>query len=280
MWKRRRVKKSKNNLKIKISAVAAILLVFLVVFLLFKSGLFTVSQVEVEAEKIECVGSDQLKKAFLTSKQNFFTFDKEKITANLAKKYICIKNFTLSKKLPNKLMVKVQGRDAAATLTSLKSQPASASSFVENIATPSAADLSEQFLVDNEGIIFAKAENNLNIPKVYLYGFNLSLGQQFGKDLILKILQVLAKVKTFGVTVQDSWVSEDIFLLSDNNLSLKIIFRLNEEIDIQLASLQLILTEAKINRRTIPTGVGINSKELEFIDLRFDKPIVKFAPKK
>ena len=49
----------------------------------------------------------------------------------------------------------------------------------------------------------------------------------------------------------------------------KVFFRLDNEIDLQLASLQLILEKAKIDERI-----------LEFIDLRFDKPIVRFAPKK
>ncbi len=82
-------------------------------------------------------------------------------------------------------------------------------------------------------------------------------------------LKILDKIKTFGVTTKKSWVSGEFFIINPDIMDPKIIFRLDSQIDIQLASLQLILTEAKIDL-----------KELTFIDLRFDKPIVRFAPKK
>ena len=76
-------------------------------------------------------------------------------------------------------------------------------------------------------------------------------------------------VKKMGISVNESFLNDSFFIIKDETSVIKVIFRLKNEVDIQLASLQLILDKAKIDE-----------KELEFIDLRFDKPVVRYAPKK
>lgn len=268
MWKRRKSRQRKPVGILKYFLIACLFLIFLVVFVL-KDKLFIVGQIEVTANQVGCTSSDQIKNSSSLLGQSFFALDERKITKSLLEKFICIKSINLSKTLPDKIDLKVTGRDPAAILISLKSKSASASSLIENTATPSAQDVADAFVVDGEGVIFAKDTEKLNIPKVYLYDLSLSLGKKLKGDFISNVLKILDKVKTFGETIKESWVSDDIFLINSDTHSLKIVFRLDDKTEIQLASLQLILTEAKINL-----------KQLEFIDLRFDKPIVKFAPKK
>lgn len=129
-----------------------------------------------------------------------------------------------------------------------------------------------------KGWFFSKNIGSLDIPKLYLYNSKISLGQELGAS-INNALKILSKTKTFGVDAEKSWVIDN-FLITDTTSKSRVIFKLNDKVDIQIASLQLILAEAKINHRTIPTEPGIDSNKLEFIDLRFDKPIVRFAPKK
>ncbi len=107
-----------------------------------------------------------------------------------------------------------------------------------------------------------------NIPRIYFYDKNISLGNKLDKSL-KDSLKILDKIRTFGVNIKDTRVLNDLFLIYPQEGWPKIIFRMDDKVDIQLASLQLILEKTKID-----------NKELEFIDLRFDKPIVKFAPGK
>ncbi|MBI4038755.1 hypothetical protein HY384_02235 [Candidatus Daviesbacteria bacterium] len=68
--------------------------------------------------------------------------------------------------------------------------------------------------------------------------------------------------------MKDTLLRDDFFLINPYSNNPRIIFRLSNSLDVQLASLQLILGKAKID-----------GSRLEFIDLRFDKPVLKFTPK-
>lgn len=269
MWKRRHVQKRRPNFLLKISAAIFLLLIIALVFFLNKVGLFTVRQVDVQAEQLGCTNADQIKTVAALFGQNFFTVDKDKLIRSLEKKFICIKDISFTKVFPGKVQMQITARQAAAILANLKSQPASASALIENAATPSASEVQDLYIVDSSGVVFAKGTDETSIPKIYSYNLNPLLGQKINSDLISGCLKILDKIKTLGVTVQESWISDDFFIANPDGKFTKIIFRLNDQIDIQLASLQLILDTAKID-----------AKELEFIDLRFDKPIVRYAPKK
>ena len=83
--------------------------------------------------------------------------------------------------------------------------------------------------------------------------------------MINNIIKIFDKTKSLGIEIKQAWLRENILVTETIP---KMIFKL-DNVDSQLASLQLILSEAKIE-----------SKELEIIDLRFDKPVIKFAPEK
>lgn len=142
---------------------------------------------------------------------------------------------------------------------------ATTSAFLEEVATPSAQDASNYFLIDHEGVIFSKALEKLDIPNIFFADKDILVGEKAEGDFE-NALKVLSKVKEFGVDTQTSQILNSFLII----FSLpKIIFRLDADINTQIASLQLILKTAKIDQ-----------VKLEFIDLRFDKPIVKFAPQK
>ncbi|MBI2086327.1 hypothetical protein HYT74_03235 [Candidatus Daviesbacteria bacterium] len=269
MWKRRKSRQLKVAGILKYFFIAFLFLIIIIVSLVLKDKLFIIRQIEVKADQAGCVSLDQLKNTSSLLGKNLFVMDEKKVIKNLLEKFICVKEVNLVKILPNKVEMKVTGRAPAAILSSLKTKPASASSLIANIATPSAQDISDVFIVDSEGVIFSKDTGGINIPNIYLYDLSLSLGKKLKENFISNILKILDKVKLFGTVVKESWVSEDTFLIYSDTPPFKIVFRLDNKVDFQLASLQLILAEAKIY-----------SRELEFIDLRFDKPVVKIAPKK
>lgn len=244
-----------------------VVLVFSLIFFSIRSGWFTIKQVEVETDEAGCASYDQLKNTPGLLGQNFFLINPSKIAGNLQKKFFCIKSAAISKRFPNQVKLQIWGRQPVAVLISLKEKEASLSSFPENIASPAAEQIDSVYAVDNEGAVFSK-DVKIAFPKVYVHDLKISLGGKLA-DAGISSLKILDKVKTLGINVDSSWIYDDFFIVIPNTVKPKIIFRLNSSTDVQLASLQLILLEAKIDL-----------KDLVFIDLRFDKPVIKVAPKK
>jgi len=269
---RRKLKKKSAKLS-KIIFLIFVVFIVLATFLLIRFNPFTIKQIAIQ-NGISCANEDQIKNSLGLYGQNLVLLNKKKLTKNLKDKFICLKDVNFSFFFPNKIVIEVVRREPAAILVNLKEKDATSSSLLESIATPSAQETIGNFVVDVEGVIFSKETEELNIPKVYyvvtnlIYtqDSNLSLGKDLKGDSIKNSLKILERIKTFGIENSETWIIDNFFII--NGIQ-KIIFRLDERIDIQLASLQLILAEAKIDL-----------KELEFIDLRFDKPIVKYTPKK
>ncbi len=156
--------------------------------------------------------------------------------------------------------MQILNREAIAVFASLKSEKASLS------ATPSADLVLDYYLIDNEGVVFGKGTPDLNILKIYIFNREIFIGRKLPGE-ISNVIKILDKIKTLGIQINKAWINQGTFIITSSQGVSQIIFRLEGDINIQLASLQLILDKAKIDL-----------KELEFIDLRFDKPVVKFAP--
>ncbi len=244
-------------------------LIMILTYLFFKSGIFTIKQVAVEARSLSCATEKEIRNSANLLGQNFFLANTKATEEALKAKFFCIKSAPVSRNFPDKVKIQALSRQQVAVLATLKEKEASLSSLFLNIATPGAAGIRENFKVDSEGVVFSKDTEELNVPKIYIFDPGISLGKELESNYIGNTLKLLEGMKTFRVAVSESWIFDNIFIVNSNTSKLKIVFRLDDPVDIQLASLQLILDKAKIDL-----------KELEFIDLRFDKPIVRFAPKK
>ena len=250
-----------------------ILILAVAAYMIINSPLFTIKEIDIEKHdiseaslRVNCATDLEVRQASFTPGQNFLFLDTDKVVENLKNKFICIQNVVVEKEFPNKIKLNISGREAKVLLISLSYKEATTSSNLENIATPSAQDYSDIFFADDEGVIFSRGDSNINLPKIFIYEKAINLGKDI-EDLIIKVVKVFDKMIIFGIDTKSAKIISDEILLTDTTP--KIIFKLNGEIDIQLASLQLILQQAKIDANT-----------LEFIDLRFDKPVVRFAPKK
>lgn len=248
--------------------------IFLIILLFFlRSDFFSIRNVAISGEKNDCWDEEKIKQSIGLIGQNIFLIDTEKVAKEIGDKFICIKSVSLSRTLPKNVRINISPRKPAASLVillnnqdSLKSKEATASNLLENLATPSALDFKDQYIIDSEGVIFSKNSGE-NIQKIYLEG-EISLGGKVEKDLLSKVLKIIEKIKVFGVEMKDTLLRDDFFLINPYSNNPRIIFRLSNSLDVQLASLQLILGKAKID-----------GSRLEFIDLRFDKPVLKFTPK-
>ncbi|MDO8573310.1 MAG: FtsQ-type POTRA domain-containing protein [Candidatus Daviesbacteria bacterium] len=248
MWK----KKQRKHFPRKIIILIILFLIAGFLSAFYKSNFFTIKKIDIQAKDISCANEDQLKVSSGLMGQNFFLIESKKIEENLKSQFICMKSAAVAKYFPNKIYLQVSNRKALAVFA----------------ATPSAELVKEFFLIDNEGVVFGKGEENSDFLKIYIFNQNLSVGQKL-TGIISDIPKVLDKIKTLNIQINTARINQDIFTITSNPPVLEILFRLNNNVDVQLASLQLILNKAKMDLN-----------ELEFIDLRFDKPVVRFAPKK
>lgn len=232
---------------------------FLVVY---KSNFLNIKKIDVQTKDISCTNADQIKASTGIVGQNFFLISPSEIENNLMKKFVCIKSVITSKTFPDKVNLQTANREALAVFASLKDKEASFS------ATLSAELVKDYFWIDAEGVVFGRGESNPGILTIYLFNQELSIGQKL-TGVISDIPMVLDKIKTLGIQIDTARINQDSFIITSANSVSEMLFRLNNNVNVQLASLQLILDKAKIDLN-----------ELEFIDLRFDKPVVRFAPKK
>lgn len=256
--------KKKTGFLVKILIFSIVILFLLLVYIIIKYPIFAIKNIDIEKQNTECIDDLKIKDSSKILGQNFFLIETKKIEENLKLNFFCIKKVFTKKEFPNKIKLTILGREAKVVITSLKDGEATISALLENMATPSAKDFSGSYLADDEGVIFEKANIGMDLPKIFVYRHKINLGDQ-----ILQVrdsVKILDKIKSFGIDMKIISILDD-FLITETQP--KILFNLKGEIDTQLASLQLILNQAKID-----------SNSLEFIDLRFDKPIVRFAPKK
>lgn len=262
-------KRQSKNPKIKIKSILILFLLILtigIIYLILKSNFFNIKNLEIKLSSAVCVQEEEIKKSLEAKSlnQNILFFDAKVVQENLKREYICIKSASLIKKIPDRLEATIIGREAKIKVIPINSKEATISSNLENIATPSAKDFIDIFLADGEGKIFSKDPQD-NLPIVFVYQNNIQLGEDMG-IFAVNILKVLENLRKFHLEIVTAKLVDE-FLVTET--APKVVFKLSKDIDAQLASLQLILQQAKID-----------SNILEFIDLRFDKPVVRFAPKK
>lgn len=263
---------SPKSLKIKLLKKIFFLLVFLILllggFYFIKSDFFAVKKINIETDNLSCVDEGEIKTALDFFGKNIFFIDLKKKEDGLKIKFICIRNIDFSKSYPDSLDVKVSGRRPEIIFVNSKLNESSGSAIEKIINTPSSqsADIfegGEEYILDSEGVIFGKDGVNLN--KVYVF-LDISVGEKIEQILVENLIKIFEKIKDFGINNPDFVLeSENLIII---NTSPMIELRINGGIDNQLAALQLILEKAKIDNASI-----------EFIDLRFDKPIVKYSSK-
>lgn len=238
-----KINPKKNFKKIFLFFLGLILITALFLFF-FRSDFLKIKSINVSLNKVACADANQIKNASALLGQNILFLNFTNVRENIKNKFICVKDLATVRYFPNSVDIDVWGRSPVAILKIGE-------------ATPS-AKTTDAFLVDSEGIIFSKDSRQSNIPSIFI--------EEKPENIATSNLKILEKINEFGLDSKQAVISANFLVILS---SPKIIFRTDEKVDIQLASLQLILKTAKIDDKTV-----------EFVDLRFDKPVVKFAPKK
>ncbi|MDO8638889.1 MAG: hypothetical protein Q7R43_04905 [Candidatus Daviesbacteria bacterium] len=251
-----------------------IIVLFIFISILWKSNVLNISQVEIENNNSQCLNKEKFSSEFNIKNENIFFIDKQKLEEKILLKYICVKNISLEKIFPSKIKIIINGRFGIAKVSNIKNEPVLDLKDLEATSSSEAALINwsvpelnetEKFIADDEGIIFANDSEN-NLPIVYLPDQILKIGEKIKVTDFNKIALVFIKLPQLNISFTQTKLNEyDLEVLSQP----KIVVSLEKNILRQLASLQLILEKAKIDNRT-----------MEIIDLRFDKPVVKYLLKK
>lgn len=245
-----------------------------VCLLLLNSSYFKIKDVKI-TNSAECIDESNLRKTLNLTGKRIFNIDDEDIIT-IIKKNHCVKDASVVKSLPNKIEIKINQRIPAARIITHSNQikkidfdliEATASSasaqtdLAFNISTSGAS-----FLVDKNGILFAEDSQLNNVLNIHYANNDLKLGDSIGEGIIPGVLSVLEKFKVEGVKVDEiRLIGRDLLLTGDIN----VYFALDSDLSKQIVSLQLILKGSKID-----------SKKMERVDLRYNKPVVIYSPQK
>ena len=260
----------------KISVVLIFLLSFLCIYLAFRSDLFLVHIVEGKTEKepkiiLGIFNSEKKKALGLIENQvkgkSLFFINQKALKEKILKDFLSISDVSFEKDFPNKLLVETLPREPAAVVSFAKEASYSGriASGSGKIASPSAS-FQQYFLVDREGLVFAKASDFSGLPLFYLFDEEIpSLGENIGQTRIETASEIIENLK------EDKTEVSEVFLTAFGSIEMilrdgtKVLFSSQKNPIAQVASLQLILSSTRIEGET-PV----------IVDLRFEKPIIKY----
>ncbi len=251
-----------------ISLSGFFILLIISAYLFIRSDFFVIRNLIIKLDKIECASESSIKEVAGILGQNFFFLNSLEIKKKFDQKFICIKNINFIKHFPDAIELQISGRIPIALL--INTIEATNSYTLEDFISTSSSSLTvgvssnlASLVVDEEGVIFSD-DTGKNLPRIFFEGEKLEKGKKLSGGGVKKSIQILNKMTQLGTEVNDAKIySQGLLLISGKP---KIVFSLDGSIDVQLASLQLILDKAKIENEIV-----------EFLDLRFDKPIVKYG---
>jgi len=228
--------------------ISLLIFLFLIIAFIFffTNDYFKISFLDCEKNKLPC--SEKERNFFLDFfGENIFLFNTDKKERQIKNSYPHIREVEIEKKLPNKVLLQIKDREEFASLN---------------------RDDKSWFIFDKEGFFLKMVyEKPKNLPEIFSYhsGLNLSVGQKIDKKEILISLKILKSLKDSFILLEKIIVDKreiiTLFLTNDVVASLSAQKNTPNQVD----SLQFILRQSKIEGR-LPL----------FIDLRFDKPVIRY----
>jgi hypothetical protein len=123
----------------------------------------------------------------------------------------------------------------------------------------------ETFLMDGKGVGFAKGFRE-DLPLINYVADRFDIGDNIGAESISQLLLIIDFFQKQAMSIESIELDHDKLTIKSAQ---EFIFSVSQSLERQIASLQLIWKQAKMN-----------SKSVVKIDLRFDKPVVIYAPEK
>lgn len=268
-------KNPKSRKKLKVFLVVLLVLVSIGLLIFLNTSTLIVRNVVVK-EGVGCVEADRISKDASFANQNIIFIQESLIEKKLKEKYLCIDSVGFKKEYPNTLNLYLREREKALKVGLIKGSPFIKLPEIKE-ATPSSesalitldhsvyeASISGVYIADKNGFVFDAASVESDLPMIYLVGYETGLGRPIDKEVVNLSLQLINRLKELSMSYRTIKVMGDTVLVDGD---MKLTFSLDKDLNRQLASLQLILQKAKMN-----------SKSMDKIDLRFDKPVVIYSP--
>jgi|SRR3989344_2054490 len=278
MPKRKTIREKRSARKWRVALILLCLIALgLLIFIIFFSPLFRVKKLSFKMDSVGCTSESEIKNSIGLVGQWIFTFNNS-FQSELKRKFLCIREVKTKIILPNTLEINVSGRKPLAVIKILNSEASSAAVLADPLPVSSESakaarqlflDFSKlssetAYIVDSEGVVFASGEST-SVPSLFLSGRNLKLGETVRDELVGNAVFILSSLSVLNVNPVNSKLVGSTLVI---NSEPKLLFALVRDIKDQLASLQLILQEAKMEDAT-----------MEIIDLRFNNPVVKYKVK-
>ncbi len=242
------------------------LLVFLtligLLFFWLRSDFWAVKRINCRLDDQDCPSDLWNKLAGFSLEKNLIFFPSQKLEKEIKESFPQTGDLKIKRRIFNTLSFELNTKKAVAAL---------AVELPFNSQATDSAKTSQEFLLsglfywlDKEGVILEKTEKNDDLPLILIKKDpDLEIGQAFryGNNQSLMSLLTGLKMRLIESKVIRLISPREIEVWLDNNLL--VLFNLENDVDFQLDSLQLILSRAKIEGKTVKK-----------IDLRFDKPVI------
>lgn len=184
------------------------------------------------------------------------------VVSKIKEQFLVVKDLKITKRLPDTVEVEVIFREPLAVVEKAVEREGEEEGqiIVET----------QSFVVDQEGLVYAEARNDEELPRVDLGGQNIRLGDQLSGTAIRTYLDILNLLKEAQIVTD--WIrlaSERTSLADTIELQIKdgpfVLLSSQKDASSEISSLQTILKHYKIK------GAGLKK-----VDLRFEKPVVEY----
>lgn len=259
-----KIKKSKENLKtfqassrryfildfFIILKFCLILVILGILIAVLRADFFKVTFIDCQKGEFACSEQDIAFFNELLGK-NIFLVSENELTKNIELKDLSLEKVWIGKKLPNRLLIKLQPRKPVAILVTQKGN----------------------FLVDETGFVFSSTiPQNQNLPTILVQTpQSVTLGITVEEN-IKKSLELTKMLQSFFLPFEKLAVEKDDLIVYSSDFVAT--FSNSKDFSTQISSLQLIFQSSKIKRQN--DSPLRQDKKITKIDLRFDKPLVIF----
>ena len=250
------------NWKRLFKILGLILFLILIGFWL-KSDFWQIKKVDCQFNQLNCNEEIANKINELSLRKNLIFFPNQMIVSKIKQDFPQVETVKIKKRLPHKLLFELISRKPVAALAVELFSDGEATNSA-NLTGPNFSLTGVYFLVDQEGVIVKKMEENPNLPLVLVKNNpQLQAGDKINQEEILKTIEILISMKLhllepkiariISLREIEIWLENEILVL----------FNGQKDIGVQLDSLQFIYSRSKIE-----------GKQIKKIDLRFDKPVI------
>ncbi|KKP70268.1 hypothetical protein A2X44_00995 [candidate division CPR3 bacterium GWF2_35_18] len=230
-----------------VSAVLIALLTILCIYLLFRSDIFlariiTFERIETGGNTSQLILQTDLEdESRYWSTFSLFTFPQDSETRRILDKLPALEEFRITKKFPQELKVVYKERKQAAIVKAKNGS----------------------FVLDQKGYVFALTNDQIKAPLFEDLETEWQIGRSINSEKVAFAISTVSRFNKLNLHPTNFLFSGENDLVVKTDTNLEIIFSSFKDVDLQIAVLDVVLKNAKIEGKTF-----------EKIDLRFDRPVV------